>query len=282
MGLFQNIFARQNEPLQVFLTPKAAALVRTLAAEEKSDLEEGGFQVRAMRGGGIEFEIVARVTPTIAVLDGLVFCHSEGIRVIVAAKDVAAVNFMEIDAVGRAFIQESFTYATLPGEVRIDYEKLCALNPVYRDHPHGRAFAEELEYKTMKGCCGAAVIVSVQPLVICAHADDLDGVVLLEFPEELVSRYRLRRGLGLLCVSTFSPEPARDIVLGPNHTKLWYNFEPVIADFVASDAAHVLRRKQALDKDLWARVLRLGDEAIVRASGRYRNGRPPFSGESAW
>lgn len=101
------------------------------------------------------------------------------------------------------------------------------------DHP-AEEMRERFEEYLAQGDSRAAMVVSLEPLVVAALSDDLDAAVLLRFPPELASRYELAVGSRLLTVNTYTEMKgvqsgklffAVDVVPGP-HRRAWSNFAP--------------------------------------------------------
>jgi len=128
---------------------------------------------------------------------------------------------------------------------------------------------ERLSEHLEKGDSRAAVVVSTTPLLVAAWFDDLDGAVLLRFPDAFVERYALTTGSRLLTVNLYQalrhprtnePVVAVDLVPGPN-AKGWSNVSPCIAEFVSDDMERIEARKRAIDEAEWRQ---LDDAAKVR------------------
>lgn len=120
----------------------------------------------------------------------------------------------------------------------------------------------------------AAVVVATQPLLVAAWSDDLDGAVLLRFPEAFVERYALTPGSRLLSVNTYQalrhpktrePVVAVDLVPGPEATG-WSNVHPCIAEFISDDSTVIDARKRAIDEAEWAK-LDVGARKRIEALG---------------
>lgn len=84
---------------------------------------------------------------------------------------------------------------------------------------------------------------------MAAYSSDFDAVVVLQFDPRTLDTY-VQVGSRVLTVNTYHRGNvlARDIVCGPYGSLTWVNFHPVIADFVAADAARVERRKATISE----------------------------------
>jgi hypothetical protein len=191
------------------------------------------------------------------------------------------------------------TYATLPGELSLSDAKLRLLQPELfgegtflcgancaKNHPAAE-MREFIAEHMQLGCASAAVVLSLDPVLVAAYACDLDGVVLLVFPRAFAEEHRLQVGSRLLTVNTFermnfesSGELAYacDIIPGPRRTD-WSNFAPFIGEFMSDDAEGIAARKAAIDEQTWQRARELGEERVKTLGAlTARDGRPTKAG----
>ena len=107
--------------------------------------------------------------------------------------------------------------ASHPGRIPISRRKLKALAPSFYPSANFGSWVSwlfgmmlmrraALKMHLRYGDSRAAVVVSVAPLVVAAYSDEFDGVVLLQFPPELVQRFKLKVGSTLLTVNTYDAE----------------------------------------------------------------------------
>ncbi|KAJ6598843.1 hypothetical protein DFH09DRAFT_1303428 [Mycena vulgaris] len=117
------------------------------------------------------------------------------------------------------------------------------------------------------GLAEPAVVVSVTPdwVKVAAYTCEFDTIVLLGFPTsaiDLIAPGKTRPTVGtrLLVVSQFtyrgSPSTQgvqADITMGPKTLNKWYNFHPLIAQYVTDDSHEALwkERMDEVDEDLW-------------------------------
>ena len=136
-------------------------------------------------------------------------------------------------------------------------------------------FLTHVEEHLSNGDSRAAVVVSIDPFLVAAYTDELDCVVLLQFPQELVPDTLMRNGARLLTVNTYDERSkgiAPDLKVGPGDFGRWGNFMPFIAEFFSEDDEQINIRKKAIEESEWQRTEMLGREAL-------RNGAKPRSGE---
>jgi hypothetical protein len=184
--------------------------------------------------------------------------------------------------------------ASNPGRVRISAAKLRELVPRFYLQPGrvGSWFSwlfgmmlmrrAALKMHLRYGDARAAVCVSAKPLIIAAYSDDLDGVVLLQFPPALAERYKLKPGSTLVTVNAYDSTgtPRGDIVrasAGPTpHT----DFTPVIADFVTDDRERLAELKKSIDKAEWTRCYQIGARAMKQPKTLFRDGLAQLNADS--
>lgn len=180
--------------------------------------------------------------------------------------------------------------ASDPGRVPLSAQKLARLHPErlvpagkgqpgYRFpspfHPWIKGFARRL----WDGDSRAAIVMSVEPLLVAAYTDELDCVAMLRFPQELADEHGLSPGARLLTVNgymrgdTLTP----DLVEGPAHHGRYRNFIPLIAEFLSEDGPRIEFRKQEITEAEWQRTRELGEAYLKRPEVRVRDGRPLYS-----
>lgn len=176
--------------------------------------------------------------------------------------------------------------ASDPGGVTIDPRRLRQLSPSLFGAGAllpTRALARKiLSAHLWNGDSRAAVVLSVQPLLVAAYSDDFDAVVVLRFDRRPADSY-VQVGSRLLTVNTYQrgSTVARDIPRGSVVSPQWSNFHPVIADFVATDLARVERRKATISEPEWQRTWELGQDYLIKRPGQLRDGAPHRSGRAS-
>lgn len=122
----------------------------------------------------------------------------------------------------------------------------------------------------------AAVVLSVEPLLIAAYSDDMDCVAILRFDSWLTQTYGLKRGSRLLTVNTYDDTGpvARDLAEGDDSLQHWTNFHPLIAEFLTDETDKIAERKRAIDPEEWKRTAELGLAMMKQTGFRARDGRP--------
>lgn len=199
--------------------------------------------------------------------------------------------------------------ATEPGRVVMSDARLAEIEPELFDgsrsfecHPRcdvahpAMEMRERIAERMIHGDSRAAMVVSVEPLVVAAFSSELDAVLLLRFPSELALKHGLEAGARLLTVNVYYEIRERprggkllyavDLRPGPRQLLQWSDFTPTIADFLTDDRARVDARKREIDEAEWSRLTVLADAAVARGGlARARSGKPsraafPFRGDA--
>ena len=131
----------------------------------------------------------------------------------------------------------------------------------------------------------AAVVLSASPLLVACYCDDLDGVCVLRFCEDLAREYGLRPGSRLVTVlnSRSRGTPARpeeiasDLIQGNEANPCYLNFWPLVAEFLSDDVSVIEARKREIAEEEYHRCRSLGEKHLRRFGGVARDGRPDRS-----
>lgn len=187
---------------------------------------------------------------------------------------------------------EANSGASAPGGIRLCRNHLRHIRPDffglagyflrvesrYKDWPIER---DRIERHLRVGDSRAAVVVSTAPLLVAAYTDELDCVAMLRFADELslVDRFNLIDGSQLLTINTYSTfeDGDQDLIPGPEDSKSFTGFEPIIADFLTTDLDRLANRKQTIPAEEWQRALMMGKEYLKYRPGLARDGRPGHS-----
>ena len=183
------------------------------------------------------------------------------------------------------------TPASDPGGFTLSHTKLRILRPDLYRFP--RTLLERLRLifpqslylreQLQNGDTRAALVVSTNPLLVAAYTDELDCVAILQFPGRFVDDYQLRERLRLITVNLYrrSEQYDDDLMPGPNETRRWSGYHPVIADFLTDDIDKLERRKREITEDEWQRATEMGYAYLRERPGVVRDGRPVYAGEAA-
>lgn len=119
--------------------------------------------------------------------------------------------------------------------------------------PWWREYCHDVSVHLTRNDSRAALVVSVEPLLVAAYSTDLDCVAMLEFPSFLVAQYGLEVSSRLVTCNGYwvDPEEPIDLRPGPGNTGDWTNFMPVIADFLTDEIDKVEARKAQISDEEW-------------------------------
>ncbi|MCY2963255.1 MAG: hypothetical protein NT069_06305 [Planctomycetota bacterium] len=151
------------------------------------------------------------------------------------------------------------------------------------DDPEGQAqVIERLASHIWSGDANPAVVVSLNPLIVAAYSPDIDNVMLLRLPDELVEGMNgiepLSLGTRLVTCNTYgrlAPDEC-DIPAGPLSSGAWSSCVCVIADLISDDRKRLEELKHSFTSQAWGACDR---HARRRLENREpcRDGRPNFS-----
>ena len=170
------------------------------------------------------------------------------------------------------------TFAENAGNVGLSERKFAQV----RDEILKVSFIGKIQYNgrfqrinefMMKGDTQPAVVYSVNPLIISAYSDEMDGVVFLEFPDELAEMYNLYEGMRLVTsnVYKYGNKPVKDINAGVDYLKRYSDFTPIVQLFLTDNENYAMRRTELFDEEKWDRVNRLTEE-YSRSGNKARKG----------
>jgi len=188
---------------------------------------------------------------------------------------ILAEHYSEAVAIAdRSFIAQS-SRATNPGGFTASIYKVDTLERLGQGrtvslNSHNQIYTLALLINHLKyGLAEPAVVVSVNDVwvKVAAYSCEFDTIVLLGFPTKAVDlvapgKQRPVVGTRLIVVSQFTYRDADkqgvqgDITMGPRTLNKWYNFQPLVAPFVApGDEAPLWQQRIAsVNEFLWGRV----------------------------
>lgn len=190
----------------------------------------------------------------------------------------------------RTLTLNNASFASDPGRIQLSHGKLRRLQPelyepqgLYRWFgrlsPNQHLRLTHTEEHLLHGDSRAALVVSINPLLVAAYTDELDCIALLRFPQELAQEYSLQVGSRLLTVNLYmhGNTTASDLQPGPTSYQRYSNFIPLIAEFVSADQTRIEARKAAIAEAEWARTEGLAQEYLAQHGQRCRDGRPLYN-----
>lgn len=164
-----------------------------------------------------------------------------------------------------------------PGKVSFSYKKYYSFrNKVF--HTFGERFHADMQISFVAnvlkyGDTQPAVVMSADPLRIAAFSDEMDAVVMLEFPAELAERYSLSPGTRLTTSCCyFRGERPKDIFYGPDRSDSLTDVVPVVQLFLGRGDAKIADKVSLFDGAVWDRVSTLGKDYLSAHPDLKRNG----------
>lgn len=142
---------------------------------------------------------------------------------------------------------------------------------------------ERINEYMMCGDTQPAIVYSVDPLIISAYSDEMDGVVFLEFPQKLAEIYNLHEGMRLVTsnVYTYGSRTVKDITAGDGYLKRYSDFTPIVQLFLTDSEEYAMRRTGLFDEEVWDRVNRLTEE-YSRSNNQARDGFYYLKEDNSW
>ncbi len=135
-----------------------------------------------------------------------------------------------------------------------------------------KAIAEHIKY----GDTQPANVVSIEPLIISSYSDEIDGVVMLKFPDELARRYNLKIGDKLVTINLYWPklmfDYAPDLIPGENCSQSFRDVIPVVGLFVAENEGVCRRKVDLIEPEYWNRLQELTLQYLKDKPDTYRDG----------
>ncbi|MDE6789775.1 MAG: hypothetical protein K2J47_10720 [Ruminococcus sp.] len=170
------------------------------------------------------------------------------------------------------------TYAENAGNVSLSETKFAQV----RDDILKVSFLGKSQYNSnferindfmLNGDTQPAVVYSVNPLIISAYSDEMDGVVFLEFPDQLTEMYNLQKGTRLVTsnVYKYGNKAVKDIKVGAGYLKRYSDFTPIVQLFLTDRENYVRRRTMLFGEEVWDMVNRLTEE-YSRSGKKARKG----------
>ena len=138
-----------------------------------------------------------------------------------------------------------------------------------------------IEEQLMFGDGRAAVVVQTAPLLVAAYSDEIDGVAILRFPDEINFDQHLKVGSKLLNAAGYCEERHNDLIIGPEYDHGHVDLHPIIVDFITDEIELVKQIKHRIPEHEWKRAFRMGKEYISMRPGISRDGRPWYAGKPA-
>ena len=167
-----------------------------------------------------------------------------------------------------------------PGNAKFTHKKYYPIRKLiftkFKERFKGDLLIQSVSQVLLNGDTQPAIVCSTEPLLIAAYSDEMDAVVMLKFPSELISMYDLRIGTRLVSSTAYKKatgEPAAsDIFFGEGYSGEFIDFYPIVQLFIAQDDEKIRSRTELFDEETWARVERLAAEYLSEHPDTVRDG----------
>ena len=150
--------------------------------------------------------------------------------------------------------------ASNQANVKFSYKKYYSFRNRINTTFGGRFHSDMcIDYVARALCYGdtqPALVVSVSPLTIAAYSDEMDGVLMLRFPDEFVDKFNLYPGMRLTTSNVYFREnrfPA-DIVTGEDYCNQYTDFMPIVQLFLGKNDEKIQAKTELFGEDIWDRV----------------------------
>lgn len=177
----------------------------------------------------------------------------------------------------KKFIDKS-TQAELEGGLSVSRAKWKEIGKIYQLSLKSRIKLKKfkrIEAECLSfGSVEPSVVMCTNPLLIAVYSEDMDAVLVLQFPQAYREKYSLSVGDKLISVNTYgNGRPlAKDIFVGEGYTHTWTDFTPHIADFLSNDNTRIKFLKDSIPNEHWEYVKSLGGKYIYNHPTSTRNG----------
>lgn len=121
-----------------------------------------------------------------------------------------------------------------------------------------------------------AKVISCDPLLIATYSDEMDGVLILKFPQELVEQYDLTIQTRLVSVNSYWPKEVfditSDIISGKFCSYQFREIIPYIPLFLSDDVVRNLNWVSVFSEDHWKYFDQLIEEYLDKKPNCFRDG----------
>lgn len=178
--------------------------------------------------------------------------------------------------------REETTAATHPARLTLNRRLLQNVEPELRgkrlrhwqaqDREEGtsrvQGTLESLARHLDRGDARAALVITTTPdVLVAAYTDELDCVAMLRFHPDVADIYDLEIGTRLIACHFYQKTDygvALDLTPGPDASKRWDNFHPLIGSFLSVDDDRLWQLEQEISEKEWSRTRELADDWLDR------------------
>ena len=147
--------------------------------------------------------------------------------------------------------------ASNQANVKFSYKKYYSFRKRINTTFGGRFHADMcIDFVARALCYGdtqPALVTSLSPLTIAAYSDEMDGVLMLRFPDEFVDQFNLYPGMRLTTSNVYfrHEEFPADILVGENFSRNYNDFLPIVQLFLGKNDQKIKAKTELFDEDVW-------------------------------
>ena len=170
------------------------------------------------------------------------------------------------------------TQAENQANVKFSYKKYYSfrnkINPKFSERFRSDMRIEFVTRALFYGDTQPALVVSTSPLLIAAYSDEMDAVVMLQFPEDFAEQYHLTVGTRLTTSNVYfdGASIAEDIHVGEKYSRQYADFVPIVQLFLGKKDDKIMQKVYLFSADVWQTVSEKANEYARRYPDCYRNG----------
>ncbi|MBR4636110.1 MAG: hypothetical protein IKO51_07085 [Clostridia bacterium] len=155
-----------------------------------------------------------------------------------------------------------------PGKAKFSYRKYYPIRKLifstFKEKYNSDMSLQPVMAALLAGDTQPAVVFSTDPLLVACYSDEMDAVVMLEFPKQLAEKYALVNGSRLVASCVYKSDAfgshASDITLGERYLGNYSDFFPIVQLFIAKNDKKIQKRTELFSEEQWERVQTLAAE----------------------
>ena len=162
--------------------------------------------------------------------------------------------------------------------VKFSYKKYYSfrnrINTTFGGRFHSDMCIDYIARALCYGDTQPALVVSASPLTVAAYSDEIDGVLMLRFPDEFVKKYGLYPGMRLTTSNVYfrlEQFPA-DIVIGEHFCRRYNDFLPIVQLFIGKGDEKIKAKTALFSEAVWSRVSEKAAQYAEERPDTYRDG----------
>lgn len=170
------------------------------------------------------------------------------------------------------------SYASNPGMLKFSKKKFKEV-ALLLDPTKAKFFLKKkswIKKQIATGDIQPAMVISIDPLVISCYSDELDAVILLEFPKELAVKYQFKLNERLVTCNWYMVKNmfaySDDLIIGPNCSGNWRDVYPLLGLFVCKDENAYYENTNLFKDEDYEYLMKLTTSYLEKKPNSYRDG----------